>query len=246
VAAPSGRGGESEAGIPHDRSGPPPLGLGALLLAAGLGLVGAGASAAEPCAGLAPPTPTVEIEVAAPARPRIVPAADGEMRRRAGEFGGAHAEAGVATRGLASSRLVGRASYTMTKVEPRPGGRACLALRSVSARFANEDVTILVDRRYPEGSCEREAILAHEREHVRIGGDTLREWEERIRDELRGLAGRWGGRWLGSGEERSVGEAVDAAMSDLVARVEADAARRNARIDTPASYAEVERRCRAW
>ncbi len=189
----------------------------------------------------------MEVEIAAGARPRVVPASEAEIRRRAGEAGGAHAGAGVVTRGLTTSRLAGRASYTFTKVERRDGrSEGCVALRSVSARLANEDVTILVDRRYPEGSCEREAILAHEREHVRIGRDTLREWEGGARDRLGAVAERWGGRWLGPGGERALSDALDAAVSDLVARVEADAARGNARIDTPASYAEVQRRCRSW
>jgi hypothetical protein len=121
-----------------------------------------------------------------------------------------------------------------------------VALARIAARLANEDVTVLVDRRYKAGSCERKAVLAHEMEHVRIGNEVLREWEGRTRERLRTVADRWAGRWVAAGEARRIDKEISAAVSDLVRRIEADSRRRNARIDTPASYREVQRRCRSW
>jgi hypothetical protein len=47
-------------------------------------------------------------------------------------------------------------------------------------------------------------------------------------------------------EAKRIDKEVSAAIADLVRRMEADSRRRNARIDTPASYREVQRRCRGW
>jgi hypothetical protein len=83
-------------------------------------------------------------------------------------------------------------------------------------------------------------------EHVRIGNEVLREWEGRARERLRAVADRWAGRWVPAAEAGRIDKEIAAAVADLVRRMEADSRRRNAKIDTPASYREVQRRCRGW
>ncbi len=224
------------------------LGAGLLLLAASPCLAAETARArAEPaCGGPKPDAPKVEVAVTTP-EPRVVDATRAEIRRRIGgpSGNGRHAGGEAVTLGLTATQLAARADYELTKVTRRDGSE-CVALARIAARLANEDVTVLVDRRYKAGSCERKAVLAHEMEHVRIGNEVLREWEGRTRERLRTVADRWAGRWVAAGEARRIDKEISAAVSDLVRRIEADSRRRNARIDTPASYREVQRRCRSW
>jgi hypothetical protein len=202
---------------------------------------------APACGGAKPGAPKVEVTIATP-EPRVADATRAEIRRRIGgsAAGQRHAGGGEAvTLGLTATQLAARADYELTKVTRRDGVE-CVALARIGAKLANEDVTVLVDRRYKPGSCERKAVLAHEMEHVRIGNEVLREWKGRARERLRAVADRWSGRWVPASDARRIDKEVSAAIADLVRRMEADSRRRNARIDTPASYREVQRRCRGW
>lgn len=219
----------------------------AALLVAGLGWLGAGrgaAAATRGCGGLEALTPRVELVVEAQGRPRIEGASAAEIRSKAAGVGSIHGRS-TTVRGLTATRLAGRASYTMSKAT-LPNGRECVALAGIKARFASEEVSVLFDRRYAEGSCERQAVLDHELEHVRISAETLREAEPRVREELRKVAGRWAGRWVDGREAARIDEEIDATLARMVREVEAEAGRRNARIDTPQSYQAVQRRCRRW
>lgn len=201
---------------------------------------------APACAGPKPEAPKVEVTVATP-EPRIADATRAEIKRRIGgsAAGGRHAGGEAVTLGLTATQLAARADYELTKVTRRDGTE-CVALARIGAKLANEDVSVLVDRRYKPGSCERKAVLAHEMEHVRIGNEVLREWEGRARDRLRAVADRWSGRWVPASDARRIDKEIADVVADLVRRMEADSRRRNARIDTPASYREVQRRCRGW
>ena len=202
---------------------------------------------APACGGAKPEAPKVEVTIATP-EPRVADATRAEIRRRIGgsATGQRHAGGGEAvTLGLTATQLAARADYELTKVTRRDGVE-CVALARIGAKLANEDVTVLVDRRYKPGTCERKAVLAHEMEHVRIGNEVLHEWEGRASERLRAVADRWAGRWVPAAEAKRIDKEVSAAVADLVRRMEADSRRRNARIDTPASYREVQRRCRGW
>lgn len=231
--------------------------LRALLLGAGLALPLAAtptlaAERARPakapaCDGPRQAAPKVELSITMP-EPRVADATRAEIKRRfGGPAGGRHAANGgeAVTLGLTATQLAARADYELTKLTRRDG-RECVALSKIGARLANEDVTILVDRRYKPGSCERKAVLAHEMEHVRIGNEVLRDWEPRARERLRAVADRWSGRWVPAAEGKRIDKEISAAVADLVRRIEADSRRRNAKIDTPASYREVQRRCQGW
>lgn len=229
-----------------------------LLLGAGLALALAAAPApaaerarpakAPACDGPKQAAPKVELSIETP-EPRVADATRAEIKRRFGGSAnsGRHAANGVeaVTLGLTATQLAARADYELTKLTRRDG-RECVALSKIGARLANEDVTVLVDRRYKPGSCERKAVLAHEMEHVRIGDEVLRDWEPRARERLRAVADRWSGRWVPAAEAKRIDKEISAAVSDLVRKIEADSRRRNAKINTPASYRAVQRRCRDW
>ena len=217
-----------------------------LATAPGFAAEAARAPKAPACGGTKPEAPKVEVTIVTP-EPRVADATRAEIRRRIGGSAGGQRHAGgeAVTLGLTATQLAARADYELTKVTRRDGVE-CVALARIGAKLANEDVTVLVDRRYKPGSCERKAVLAHEMEHVRIGDEVLREWEGRARERLRAVADRWAGRWVPAAEAKRIDKEVSAAVADLVRRMEADSRRRHAKIDTPASYREVQRRCRGW
>jgi hypothetical protein len=219
-------------------------GMAGLALLAILVATGRPADAATGCAGLEPIRPEVEVGIEPAEKPRIASASAAEIRRQAGELG-RDAPGGRETRGLTANRLEGQAGYTLARID-RPGRGICVALRAVTGRLANRDVTILLDRRYPAGSCERQAILDHELEHVRINERALRRGEKLLRERLAKAAADWRGRWLPEEQAKRIDESIGAVVSEVVGKVRADARRAHAQLDTPASYAKTQRRCRNW
>ena len=215
------------------------------LAAALLLLLPAGPALAQrDCGGLDPPTPEVTVDVANPPEPRIVAASEAEIRRRAGAAGQA-APSDAITRGLTVSETATETGYTLAKAT-LSDGIGCVALKGIEARVADRDVTVLVDRSYRPGSCERRAILDHEREHVRINAEALRRTGKLVEDQLEAVADRWGGRWLAPDQAPRIDEAIGRAVSESTAAARGEAEARHRRLDTPESYAEVQERCGNW
>jgi hypothetical protein len=202
------------------------------------------AAAAPACSGLEPIAPAVEAERDPSGKPKILSVSAAELQRQAGELG-RDAPGERETRGLTVNRLEGQAGYTLARIA-RPGSATCVALKAVTGQLANRDVTILLDRRYPQGSCERRAILDHELEHVRINDRALVRGERLLRDRLAKAAAGWRGRWLPEDQAKEIDDAIGKVVSGVVGRVRADARREHAQLDTPESYAQTQRRCRHW
>ncbi len=215
----------------------------ALVLAALPG--SAAVAAAAGCRELPPLTSRVEAVVEPAEKPAIKPSPAEAIAREARRSGKSPADPRALTRGLTLSEVHGQARYELREAKLPNGGR-CVAFGTVSARFSVAKAVILVDQRYRPGSCERSAILDHEREHVRITADTLEQWEGRLHKRLEGAATAWRGRWLPASEQRRIEARIKGVISDLVRDIQADADRKHAEIDTPASYEEVRRRCRHW
>jgi hypothetical protein len=222
------------------------LGLPALLLAVALlptDASSAGATAA--CAGLELPVPRLEVTIPEAPPPRIVETSEPEIHRRSEQSGSQHTGRNVRVPGLTKIDITGEAHYSLRQAR-RGGGPACTALAGIDARFSDQNVTIYVDRRYAPGTCERRAIMDHEDRHVAIGAGTLGSWQPRIQDELGRLMRAWAGRWLDASAQKRLDREIDAKVRSLVGRIQADAAKANAAIDTPASYREVTQRCANW
>jgi hypothetical protein len=211
-----------------------------------LGLHGAaGAADARPCRGLERPETAIEVRIEHPAAPRIVAVPERQIRERAVSAGLHEDRPNRRTSGLTATQIEGQAGYRLARATVREG-RNCVALKSVTARLANRDVVVYVDGRYPEGSCERRAILDHELEHVRINRETLEQGRKGLRARLERAVEPWRGRWVPEDEVAAMDAAIGAAVSEGLAAVRAGAARQHARIDTPASYARTQRRCAGW
>lgn len=197
------------------------------------------------CERLDEPSTRVEVTIEPPAEPVIRAVPQATIRTRARKAAGVGKHPNAVARGLTAGEIRASAGYRLRQAT-LADGRRCHALGSLSARLWIGKTEILVDQRYPAGSCERDAILRHEREHARINAETLRAWEERIAERLEAAIEPWRDRWLRESVQRRIETAVNDAIRDLVRDIQADADRQHARIDTPASYAAVQRECRGW
>jgi hypothetical protein len=214
-------------------------------LAALLPALAAAAAAAAPavaqevvCPRLAPRETRVEVRVEPEPAPRVSAVPRAVIRRHA-------AGPGRVTTGLTTTRIEARAGYGVARAG-WPGGAACVALETIKGELANRDVEILVDGKYGEASCERAAVLDHEREHVRINAVALREGEPMLRRLLSSAARPWAGRWVPERQQQAIDAAIGRAVETAVARIRAAAAVQHAKLDSPESYARTQRRCENW
>lgn len=127
-------------------------------------------------------------------------------------------------------------------------GGVCLAVSAVLVRVDYKTLEVLLDRNLPESSCLYREILAHEQEHVQVRADAHMRLKELIRETLasshklptarRPLLAKT------SQEARQAAQDAAQALVQAAAKTVADeAAARNARIDSPESYAALAGRC---
>ena len=103
----------------------------------------------------------------------------------------------------------------------------------------------LIDRKYRPGTCQYDAILTHEREHVQINAGALRD-----RTPARAAAERGGGPLVGTLAEADwqdeIQAEIDGATQTATREARAKAEERSGQIDTPQSYSHVQARCDSW
>lgn len=196
------------------------------------------------CEGAAAPTPTVTVAVTAQTEPAIVAASEAELRALAAETGRSTPE-GAVTRGLTTGQTEARASYTLTATTMADGTR-CMALQSIAGEVVERSAVIRIDESYRPGTCQYDAVLVHEREHIRINAEALDETAALLEERLGRVAGRWAGRWLADAPVHPIEEEVEAAIGEAVRLARENAERRHRSIDSPAGYAEVQARCETW
>lgn len=130
-------------------------------------------------------------------------------------------------------------------------GRACVWLSKVTVDLTPGSVVIFVPKEYPEGSCEYDAVLEHERGHERVHRERL----EKAAAEMR--AGLDAARWLplkGNPIEAADKAAAQAALEEKIRKVVHPAFEKfkweltiaQAELDTPALYRWVTARCQDW
>lgn len=130
-------------------------------------------------------------------------------------------------------------------------GRSCVWFEQVTVDLTPSSVQIFVPKEYPDGSCEYDAILAHEREHERVHRETLTAAAAEIHAALqsadwlpaRGNPLETGDRAAAQAELeakiRRVVEPVYASYKEKLALAQAD-------LDRPDLYQWVSKRCAGW
>ncbi len=124
----------------------------------------------------------------------------------------------------------------------------CVALAEAKVTVGYKDVTVYITSDYAAGTCEFNAILAHEQEHVQINRELLKAYEPKfqkaIRRVLRSKKVIFAHR---KAEARSAYvKEFDRQLKRVVASMVAERNRKNGAIDTRDNYQRVLAKCDNW
>ena len=133
----------------------------------------------------------------------------------------------------------------------RPEGAAfCFWVRRAELTIHRPSPDIYVAREYRHGTCPYRAVLAHERRHVRASRALIDRYIPRLRRMLTSPRIPTGQRPVLVGSPGAAESEVRALMKDLAEPLFHEMAEAlgaaQAKIDSPASYKRLFKRCRRW
>ena len=137
---------------------------------------------------------------------------------------------------------------TSARLIPMNGGGYCAQPVSYDLTIGFSDFLVHIDRQYRRGSCEFAAIRDHEISHVTLFRSNLSRYMPIIRRQAREAAARVRSvsvRDPNSGAER-LQDQMQRRMNPLISKLNREADKSNARIDTPGSYRNVHMLCDNW
>jgi hypothetical protein len=134
---------------------------------------------------------------------------------------------------------------------PLFGGPRCAWVDKLTVDVTPDKIEIYVPSEYPEGSCEYDQILAHERQHEDTHRDALAQAADEMRRALAKadyLPAR--GTPLAVADrpeaERRIEEMIDKATKPVFAEFKEELRKRQAVIDLPENYRWTQQRCSNW
>lgn len=206
-----------------------------------------GTALAQPANPTCPPrgAPVVRVILQDP-DPRVLrPLPASELRALGHDGEAAEGDGHLHHLGITISRVEWRSEITV-RSQGVVGGPVCALPAELRLTLLHAEHSIRLARELVRGGCLAREVLAHERRHVEVNRQTLREAAQALRSVAR--------RWAGRAEVRAPDVAAAAAQlqDDLEAAVEPVLARlRTAReaghaaIDTPEEYRRLGRVCPA-
>lgn len=129
-------------------------------------------------------------------------------------------------------------------------GHVCLWPQAIKVMLGSAEEKVYVAADYPEGSCEYNAILGHEKRHVAINGESLRAHAGQIRQAL--MEGIRASTPLPLSQPTADKSLLSRRLSSFagpaVSQLRTDLMARNHEIDTPDAYRAEQARsgCRNW
>lgn len=148
--------------------------------------------------------------------------------------------------GLTISRYALRAlthsTYTHTD------DHVCLWVERIEAALSIPEMVVYVAREYAPGSCQYDAVMEHEREHVRITGGLLQPFARRVEADLKArmAAAMPLTATTLADAEIAARRHLESAMAALIGELEAERISANAHLDTEDSYRHTAGRCSDW
>lgn len=127
----------------------------------------------------------------------------------------------------------------------RDGGGFCAQLRAAHVEIGLKQLDVIVDRRFAPGSCERQAVLDHEEQHVEVFREAVRYYLPALERALQltplplNIADR------NAARAAYLGPITDS-LKPIFAAINDHARDGNTRLDMPESYAAVFKRCHHW
>jgi hypothetical protein len=136
---------------------------------------------------------------------------------------------------------------TVNSESNRDGSGYCTELRAAHVEIGLKQLDVIIDRRFAPGSCERQAVLDHEAEHVEVFRAALRSYLPALERALGHIALP---RAIPVADRNAARAAyvdpITDALKPLLTALNSHARAANARLDTPESYAAVFKRCHGW
>jgi hypothetical protein len=129
----------------------------------------------------------------------------------------------------------------------RDGSGYCAQLRAARVEIGLKQLDVIVDRRFVPGSCEREAVLDHESEHVEVFREAVRHYFSALEDALLATSRPLNIHVADRNAARAIylGPITDS-LKPIFEAINRRARDGNARLDKPESYAAVFKRCIHW
>lgn len=139
-----------------------------------------------------------------------------------------------------------RGHYTVEK----SGNRFCFSVRAIDVILKYRALQVYVAKEYKVGSCAFRAILAHEREHVRVARESLESYTPKIRAVLTSLLIPTGGEPIQVVSAKAAKAKMESITEQLLGPVYREMFeslnRGQAALDTPQQYLRVRNKCSRW
>ncbi|HEX3971997.1 MAG TPA: hypothetical protein VHX19_11775 [Stellaceae bacterium] len=129
----------------------------------------------------------------------------------------------------------------------RDGSGYCAQLRSARVEIGLKQLDVIVDRRFAPGSCQRQAVLDHEAQHVDVFREAVRYYLPALERALGRTSLPLNVHVAARGAARAayLGPITDS-LKPIFAAINGRARDGNTRLDMPESYAAVFKRCSQW
>jgi hypothetical protein len=162
------------------------------------------------------------------------------------EMGATPPNHGGEPQGLTLNKLTLKIAAELNYRDIHRGSRCIYPGRIVLTISSEQHV--FVDARYPEGSCERQAVLDHERDHIRINREAARAHEGALRRAVAGLLAAHPYYFVPVNQppqDAYIG-AIREVAKPILDAIKSDARRHHAELDSPDGYATIRARCSGW
>ena len=150
------------------------------------------------------------------------------------------AKVGHMVLGLVETKLTGAVEFTAPGIVKPFSGRYCMR-PSLMLTLSFKPTTLFIAREHPQGSCEFDITMDHEKKHIAVYQAYLDKLALDVRDELREQLGDRI-QYFDSAEagETSIRQRAASILQPYLERGAQESARRQALVDTPEEYFRLE------
>ena len=128
---------------------------------------------------------------------------------------------------------------------------ASLGVLNFKMGYENGDLKVYIDKKYKPGSCEYEVIREHENYHVAVAQQAMLFFKPDIEKKIHEIVGKMRPQIVRS--EKEINQVIQAQFDQIISElkplidhINKTIAEKNAKIDTPESYAQTTALCKNW
>ncbi|MEE8516455.1 MAG: tetratricopeptide repeat protein [Alphaproteobacteria bacterium] len=132
----------------------------------------------------------------------------------------------------------------------RSGDKFCFSVRAIDVILKYQALQVYVAKEYKVGSCAFRAVLAHERDHVRVARENLESYTPKIRSVLTSLLIPTGSEPIQVVSAKAAKAKMKSITDELLGPVYKEMFKTlkmgQAALDTPQQYLRVRNKCSRW